>query len=80
MKIYLFLLSICRNELISAPNIITFSSNQRPLDNEKFPHASNPVPYPEYLYLFKNVITYIHFNNKQNNQKLKVKQNLNPKA
>ena len=41
---------------MSAPNIITFFPNPLPLDNEKLPHASNTIPYPEYLYLSKSVV------------------------
>ena len=37
-----------------ALNIITFLPNPLPLDNEKLPCESNPVPYPEYLYLSKS--------------------------
>ena len=41
---------------MSVPNIITFSSNPLPSDNEKLPCASNPILYPEYLYLSKSAI------------------------
>ena len=49
-----FKLPICRDELISAPNIITFLLNPLPSDNEKLVHASNPISYPEYLCLPKS--------------------------
>ena len=43
------------DELISAPNVITFFyQNLLPLDNEKLPHASNSIPDPEYLYFSKS--------------------------
>ena len=44
------LLSICTNELIPAPNIITFLPKALPFDNEKLPHVSNPTPLQEYFY------------------------------
>ena len=42
------LLSICEDELISTPIIITFLPTSSLI--EKNPFLSNPVPYPEYLY------------------------------
>ena len=50
INISFLLLSICLEELISAPKIITFWPNP-PRGNEKLPLLSNPIPYPEYLYL-----------------------------
>ena len=47
IKIYHFLLSICPNDLISAPNIITFLPKPSLSNNEKLPCRSNPFPYPE---------------------------------
>ena len=44
---YLFLLSICMDELISAPNVFTFLPKQLSYDYEKNPRASNQVPHPE---------------------------------
>ena len=49
IKISFFLLLTCTEELISAPKIIQFVPN--PLPTENFPFLSNPIPYPEYLYL-----------------------------
>ena len=43
-----FLLSTFRNELISAPNIINFDQA-----HDHYITKSNPIPYPEYLYLSK---------------------------
>ena len=43
------LLSICGEEFISAPKIITFLPYPPP-ENEKLPFPSNAIPYPEYLY------------------------------
>ena len=42
-----FLLSICVDELISAPNIITLLPNPLPSHIEKLSRASNPRPCPE---------------------------------
>ena len=44
------MLSIIVDELISAPKIHTFLPVP-PLGCEKNPCLSNPIPYPEYLYL-----------------------------
>ena len=47
---YLFLLSTCINEPISAMNITTFLP--KPLfSNEKVPRTSNEITYPQYEYL-----------------------------
>ena len=46
IKISFFLLSPCREELISTPKIITFFANP-PVGNEKVPFISNPIQYPE---------------------------------
>ena len=46
----LVLLLECAELLISAPKITTFLQSP-PLGCEKFPFESNPIPYPEYLYL-----------------------------
>ena len=46
----LVLLLACAELLISAPKIITFFPYP-PLGCEKDPFESNPIPYPEYLYL-----------------------------
>ena len=47
----IFLLSICTENRISSPNIITFLTTPLPFDNKIPPSASNPVPYPKYSYL-----------------------------
>ena len=47
---FLVLLLACVELLKSAPKIITFLPSP-PLRCEKFPLESNPIPYPEYLYL-----------------------------
>ena len=39
-----FLLSIRTDELISAPNVITFLPTLLPFDSENLPRALNPVP------------------------------------
>ena len=50
IEIYFFLLSVCGDELISTPKIVTFLAN--PIaGNPNVPFISNPIPYPEYLYL-----------------------------
>ena len=51
IRISFFVLSTCLDELISAPNIVTFSPNLLLSDNKKRPTASNPITYPECLYL-----------------------------
>ena len=50
IKIYFYLLSTCTELLISARKLITFFPYP-PLGCENFPFESNPLPYPEYLYL-----------------------------
>ena len=45
-----FLLSMCAEELISTPKIITFWPNPPP-GNEKVDFLSNPIPLSEYPYL-----------------------------
>ena len=47
------LLLVCTELLKSAPNIKTFLPSP-PLGCEKLPFQSNPIPYPEYLYLSKS--------------------------
>ena len=42
--------STCTEELRSTPKIIALLPN-RPLGSEKAPFPSNPIAYPEYLYL-----------------------------
>ena len=49
LKICFFLLSACAEELLWTQN--TFLQNLSPPDNEKRPHASNPIPYLELEYL-----------------------------
>ena len=49
-KIFLFLLSICTEELLSTPKIITFPPSL-PSFHENFERQSNPMPEPLYLYL-----------------------------
>ena len=49
-KMLLVLLLACKELLKSAPKIITFLPYP-PLGCEKLPFESNPIPYPEYLYL-----------------------------
>ena len=44
------MLSTCTEELISTPKIITILPNPL-VGNEKVPFVSNPIPYPDYLYL-----------------------------
>ena len=46
----LVLLLACTELFTSAPKIIRFLTNP-PLGCEKVPCESNPIPYPEYLYL-----------------------------
>ena len=50
-KCFFFLLSIFVDELMSTPKIVTFRPNPTQ-GNEKLPCLSNPIPYPEYPYLF----------------------------
>ena len=49
-KILFTLLLACTELLKSTPKIITFVPFP-PLGCEKLPPESNPIPYPEYLYL-----------------------------
>ena len=56
IKISFFLLSIFVDELISAPKTITFLPVP-PLWCEKNPYLSNPIPYPEDLYL--SILTFL---------------------
>ena len=49
-KIFFVLLLACMELAISALKIITFLPNPPP-GNEKRPLESNPIPYPQYLYL-----------------------------
>ena len=51
IKISFFLLSICTDELISAPNMMTLSPNPLPSDNRKLRINQNPMPLPKILYL-----------------------------
>ena len=51
MKISFFLLKAFAEKLSSTQDNITFFPNPSPFDNENFPRASNPMPYPEYDYL-----------------------------
>ena len=53
IKIYFFLLSIFVDELISTLKLITFMPNLITGD-EKLPCLSNPIRYPDYLYLSKS--------------------------
>ena len=46
----LFLLSTCAEELKFTPTIYKLPANS-PSGNEKSPLLSNPIPYPDYLYL-----------------------------
>ena len=48
------MLSIFADEMLSTPEIITFLLVPPPY--EKNPCLSNPIPYPEYLYLPKSTI------------------------
>ena len=48
------LLLVYTEQLRSAPKIITFLPSP-PLESEKLPLKSNPIPYPEYLYLSTSV-------------------------
>ena len=50
VPLLLVLLSACTELLISAPKILTFLPTP-PLGCEKLPFESNPILYPEYLYL-----------------------------
>ena len=50
IKISFSLLSILVDELISTPKIITFLRVPT-IGCEKYPYLSNPIPYPEHLYL-----------------------------
>ena len=45
-EISFYLLSVCVEEPLSVPNIITFLPNPLPSQNENFPRASKKVPYP----------------------------------
>ena len=47
IKMPFFLLSICEDEIMSTPKIITFLPTSSSI--EKNPFLSNPIPYPEYL-------------------------------
>ena len=49
-RIFLALLLACTELLMSAPKTITLFPNP-PLGCVKVPLKSNPIPYPEYLYL-----------------------------
>ena len=49
-KMLLVLLLACAELLILAPKMITFLP-YLPLGYEKVPLESNPIPYPEYLYI-----------------------------
>ena len=40
---------MCTEELVSTAKIIQYLPN--PLPSENVPFLSNPIPYPEYLYL-----------------------------
>ena len=51
IMISFFLLAIRTDELISAPNVITFLPTLLPFDSENLPRALNPVPQPECFYL-----------------------------
>ena len=53
IKISLFLLSIFVNDVMSTPKIITFLPVPPP-GCQKSPCLSNPILYPEYLYLLKS--------------------------
>ena len=49
-NITIFSIIICKEESISAPKIITFLPNPIAV-NPKVPYISNPIPYPECLYV-----------------------------
>ena len=51
VKISVFLLSTCADELISAPNVITSLPIQLASGNKKLAPTSNSILQPEYLYL-----------------------------
>ena len=50
IEISFILLSICKDELISAPKLMTFLPTL-PSDNENYNRESNPIPWPLYTYL-----------------------------
>ena len=50
IKISLFLLSACKEKLVSPPKIITLEPNP-PVGNENFPRILNSMPYSEHFYL-----------------------------
>ena len=54
INIYFALLSICTDELISAPKITTFFP-MLSSDNENSERESSPIPYPLYLNLSGSV-------------------------
>ena len=49
-KIYFFLLSPCREQLIFTPKIMTLQPNS-PVGNENLRRVSNSIPYGKYLHL-----------------------------
>ena len=53
IKVSFPLISICRDELISAPKIMTFLP-MRPSINEYSEQETNPMPWPLYLYLSRS--------------------------
>ena len=50
ISLFLFLLSICTDELVSAPKLLTFF-HMLPSVNKNSERESNPMPYPVCLYL-----------------------------
>ena len=65
IKIYLFLLSACTDELISTPKLITFLPQSK-FRIEKRERESNPIPYPEYESLLGSAFLVVSkFPNKQ---------------
>ena len=54
---YFSLLSVCTEELLLTPNIITFLPNPLPSDNKNVWRVSNPIPYLEKKYLSASAIS-----------------------
>ena len=50
---FFFLLSTCGDEIIPTTNIVTLLPNPLPSDSKKISCESNPISYPECLYLSK---------------------------
>ena len=60
----LVLLLTCEELLVSAPKIKILLTYP-PLECEKLPFESNPIPYPDYLYLLISTFFYLTAPNRQ---------------